>query len=75
MTALNPDVFAGDVLRNEYRRQMDIYAAKAKHAESLREELERVEASMRTSEERATSLMQTLAKYGGMLPPTEARNP
>jgi regulator of replication initiation timing len=66
---LIPDVFAGDVLRREYRRQMDDHAMLAAEAESLRERLEHVEARQKTAAERATSIMETLSRYGGMLPP------
>lgn len=72
MSELNPDVFAGDVLRNEYRRQMDEHARLARAAQDLRSELERIEACQRTAADRATSLMETLARYGGMLAPEDA---
>jgi hypothetical protein len=67
---LNADVYAGDILRNEYRHQMDRHARKAEEAAELRDRLERVEAQQRTAAERATSIMETLARYGGMLAPT-----
>jgi hypothetical protein len=69
--ALNPDVFAGDILRNHYRQQMDEHARLARQARELRDDLERVEAQQRTAAERATSIMETLARYGGMLPPAQ----
>jgi hypothetical protein len=69
VSKLNPDVFAGAVLRRAYREQMDIHATKAREAETLRAELERVEADRRTAADCATSLMETLNRYGGMLPP------
>lgn len=71
---LNPDVFAGDVLRDEYRRQMDDHARLANEAARMRDTLERIEAKQRTAAERATSLMETLARYGGMLPPKDTDN-
>ena len=69
MSGLNQDVFAGDVLRKEYRRQMDEHARLARYASELRSDLERVEADQRTAADRATSIMETLARYGGMLAP------
>jgi hypothetical protein len=69
--ALNPDVFAGDILRSQYRQEMDEHARLARHARELRDDLERVEARQRTAAERATSIMETLARYGGMLPPAQ----
>ena len=66
---LNPDVFAGDILRAAYRAEMDEHARLARYAADLRDDLERIEAKQRTAAERATSLMETLARYGGMLPP------
>jgi hypothetical protein len=75
MSALNPDVFAGDILRKHYREQMDIHASKAREAAELRDSLESVEAQQRTAAERATSIMETLARYGGMLPASVDRNP
>ena len=70
-SALNADVFAGDVLRDEYRRQMDEHARLARQADTLRDDLERIVARQRTAADRATSIMETLARYGGMLPPKE----
>lgn len=71
---LNDDVFAGDVLRDAYRYQMDEHARLARQAAELRDDLERVEARQRTAADRATSIMETLARYGGMLRPPEAPN-
>jgi hypothetical protein len=65
---LNPDVYAGDVLRREYRYQMDVHADYAKRIAELRSELEGVEAKQKTAAERATSIMETLNRYGGMIP-------
>jgi primosomal protein N'' len=65
---LNPDVYAGDVLRREYRYQMDMHADYARRAAALRSELEGVVARQKTAAERATSIMQTISRYGGMLP-------
>ncbi len=69
MGELNADVYAGDVLRKAYRSQMDEHASLAKQAASLRDDLERTEARQRTAAERATSIMETLARHGGMLAP------
>jgi hypothetical protein len=74
MSELNSDVYAGDILRGAYREQMDLHASKARQAAELRTELERVEADQRTAAERATSIMETLARYGGMLPPCDTRD-
>jgi hypothetical protein len=67
VATLNADVYAGDVLRRAYREQMDRHAAKAAEAAELRARLERVEADQKTAAERATSIMETLARYGGMI--------
>jgi exonuclease I len=72
--ALNPDVFAGDILREQYRWQMDEHARLAQRAREMRDDLERIEAKQRTAAERATSIMETLARYGGMLPPEEQQS-
>jgi hypothetical protein len=69
LKSLNADVYAGDILREEYRRQMDKHASLAVCAQQLRDDLERTEALQKTAEERATSLMETLVRYHGMLPP------
>lgn len=68
---LNADVVAGDVLREAYRYQMDEHARLARYANDLRNDLEQVEARQRTAAERATSIMETLARYGGMLAPED----
>ena len=72
---LNADVYAGDILRDAYRRQMDLHASLAGEANRLREDLERVEADQRTAALRATSIMETLARYGGMLAPEDRAVP
>jgi hypothetical protein len=46
----------------------------ARQAAELRDDLERVEARQRTAAERATSIMETLVRYGGMLPPADNTN-
>lgn len=70
--SLNADVYAGDVLRSAYREQMDRHASLAARATDLRNTLERIEADQRTAAERATSIMETLARYGGMLAPDQS---
>ena len=71
VNTLNPDVYAGDVLRAEYRHQMDKHARMAEEIKHLRDRLVQVEAQQLTAAERAASIMETLARYGGMLAPEE----
>lgn len=72
---LNPDVFAGDILRDHYREQMDTHARWAERVRELHDKIEHAKAKQRTAAERATSIMETLARHGGMLPPDKALNP
>ncbi len=75
MNQLNPDVYAGDILRSAYRSQMDLHSQLARTASELRDDLERIEARRRTAAERAASLMETLTRHGGMLPPVGSDAP
>lgn len=62
MTKLNPDVFALDTLRGEYKRQLEICRARDEDITYHLAKLERLTADRDTARERADSLAATLTR-------------